>query len=299
MALPTFTITPQGLFSLPELANFGFGQRLEPVFDGVMRLAFCLDDYQRQVGVEIRQDADGRVYGVVHGLRAGDDVDHVQRQVARVLSLDHDGREFAKVGDRDPVIRRLQAAAPGLRPPLFYSPYEATVWAVLSARRPARQMALVRQQLSETYGATFDLAGIPTAALPLPEQLLGVDHVDGLTPQKIDRMHGIARAALAGQLDAVTMAALDPDIAVARLQKLPGIGPFYSALVVIRSLGHADVLPVDEQQALAMTAELYGLSAPLSAAEFATLAEPWRPFRTWAVVLIRAAGRRLLDQPDA
>jgi DNA-3-methyladenine glycosylase II len=299
MALPTFTITPQGLFSLPELASFGFGQRLEPSFDGVMRLAFCLDDYQRQVGVEVRQRADGQVHGVVHGLGAGDDVDTVRRQVARVLSLDHDGREFAKVGDRDPVIRRLQTAAPGLRPPLFYSPYEATVWAVLSARRPARQMASVRRQLSEAHGATFDLAGIPTAALPLPEQLLAVDHVDGLTLQKVDRMHGIARAALAGQLDVATLAALDPELAITRLQQLPGIGPFYSSLVVIRALGHADVLPVEEQQALAMTAELYGLPAPPSAAEFATIAEPWRPFRTWAVVLIRAAGRRVLDRPGA
>jgi DNA-3-methyladenine glycosylase II len=300
MTLPSFTITPRGPFSLAELASFGFGQRLDPVFDGVMRMAFCLDDYRSQVGVEIRQDDKGRVHGVVHGLAdANPDaaLDAARGQVARVLSLDHDGREFVKVGARDAVIGRLQAATPGLRPPLFYSPYEAAMWAVLSARRPARQMAEVRRRLSERHGAIFDLAAVPTAALPTPEQLLAVDEVDGLTAQKLERMHAIARAALDGQLDVAALAALEPSLAMDALQELPGIGPFYSALIVIRALGHTDVLPADEPKALAMTAQLYGLPAPPSRDELEVLAEAWKPFRTWAVVLIRAAGARV--DPDA
>ncbi len=41
----TFSITPQGPFSLTEAALFGFGQRSDTQWDGVMRLAFCLDGY--------------------------------------------------------------------------------------------------------------------------------------------------------------------------------------------------------------------------------------------------------------
>lgn len=298
MTLPSFTITPRGPFSLGELASFGFGQRLDPVFDGVMRMAFCLDNYRSQVGVEVTQDDEGRVHCVVHGLDGNGDLDAARRQVARVLSLDHDGREFLKVGARDPVIGRLQAAAPGLRPPLFYSPYEAAVWAVLSARRPARQMAEVRRRLSERHGTTFELAGMPTAALPTPEQLLAVGDVDGLTAQKVERMHAIGQAALDGRLDIAALAALEPSVAMDELQELPGIGPFYSALIVIRALGNADVLPADEPKALAMTAQLYGLPGPPSRDELEVLAEAWKPFRTWAVVLIRAAGIRVLpDHP--
>jgi len=44
----------------------------------------------------------------------------------------------------------------------------------------------------------------------------------------------------------------------------------------------------------ACSALLYGLEEPVEADRFARLAEPWRPLRTWAVVLIRAAGPRLL-----
>ena len=89
-----------------------------------------------------------------------------------MLSLDHDGTEFVKVAERDPVIARLQQAAPGLRPPLFHSPYEAAAWSVLSARRPVRQMMTIRQRLSEAHGTTFELAGQQLAAFPLPEALL-------------------------------------------------------------------------------------------------------------------------------
>ncbi len=156
----TFSIIPDGPFSLAQAAQFGFGQRSGTEWDGVMRLAFCLDGYREQLGVEVRQDAKGVVQCAVAAPASGViDTDAIRRQVARVLSLDHDGAEFTKVGERDPVIARLQEVAPGLRPPLFYSPYEAAAWCVLSARRPARQMMTIRQRLSEAHGQTFDLAG--------------------------------------------------------------------------------------------------------------------------------------------
>jgi DNA-3-methyladenine glycosylase II len=285
-----FVIIPAGPFSLAEAGRFGFGQRMAPVWDGVLRLAFCLDGYREQAGVEVRQDAAGRVVGTVHGTS---DLAAVRRQVARVLSLDHDAREFLAVGQRDPVIGRLQATAPGLRPPLFYSPYEAAAWAVIAARRPARQMAEVRRRLSEAHGTTFTLAGAVEAALPTPEQLLTVTEFPGLSPQRLSWLHGVARAALAGHLDAAEIQATDPEVAMARLRMIRGIGPFYSGLIVIRASGLADVLPVDEPKLLDLVANLYRLPGPPGEPEFRALAEPWRPFRTWAAVLVRAAAGRL------
>jgi DNA-3-methyladenine glycosylase II len=293
MASPTFTITPIGPFSLAEAATFGFGQRADGTWDGVMRLAFCLDSYTAQVGVEVRQDDAGVVRGTIIG-PAGADVDAVRGQVARVLSLDHDGEEFTRIGERDPVIGRLQQIAPGLRPPLFYSPYEAAAWSVLSARRPARQMMAVRLRLSKEYGAVFDLAGQHVAAFPTPEALLRVETFPGIPADKLGRLHGVAAAAIAGQLDSTHLLALGPDAAAAELQQLKGIGPFYSALIVIRGTGFADVLPVAEPKALALAGRLYEMAGPVSADKLAELAEPWKPLRTWAVVLIRAAGPRLL-----
>ena len=291
----TFTITPQGPFSLAEAATFGFGQRSGGGWDGLMRLAFCVDGYADQVGVEVRQHD-----GVVRCAVAGDgDLDVIRRQVARVLSLDHDGREFTKIADRDLVIARLQQAAPGLRPPLFYSPYEAAAWSVLSARRPAKQMMIVRQGLSEAHGATFELAGQQLTAFPLPEALLAIDSFPGVSAEKIERLKGVAKAALDGQLDADKLLQLDPAEAMSKLQLIKGIGPFYSSLITIRATGFADVLPIGEPQALALTAKLYGLDEPLDEAKFREIAQAWKPLRTWAIVLIRAAGPRVLGAEAA
>jgi DNA-3-methyladenine glycosylase II len=287
-----FTIVPEGPFSLREAATFGFGQRLDTTWDGVMRLAFCVDGYAEQAGVEVRQDEGG-----VHCVVSGDvDMAAVRRQVARVLSLDHDGAAFTRIGERDPVIARLLAAAPGLRPPLFYSPYEAAAWAVLSVRRVPKQMDAVRRRLSEAHGAIFELAGERVAAFPTPDQLLVVEAFPGISPDRLTRLHGVAHAALDGLLDVERIHALGPDAAMADLQRINGIGPFYSALIVIRASGFADVLPRDEPKALALVGELYGLSAPATPdqfAEIAEIAESWRPFRTWVAVLIRAAASRL------
>ncbi len=285
---PAFTIVPEGPFSLREAATFGFGQRLDTTWDGVMRLAFCVDGYCEQTGVEVRQDERGAQCTVF-----GDaDVDAVRRQVARVLSLDYDGAAFARIGDRDPVIARLLAAAPGLRPPLFYSPYEAAAWAVLSVRRVPKQMSEVRRRLSEAHGATFELAGERIAAFPTPDQLLVADAFPGISADRMTRLHGVARAALDGLLDVSRIHALGPEAAMADLQRINGIGPFYSALIVIRASGFSDVLPRDEAKALNLVGELYGLGGPATGEQLTEIAEAWRPFRTWAVVLIRAAASR-------
>ncbi|HTT52060.1 MAG TPA: hypothetical protein VMH35_11725 [Streptosporangiaceae bacterium] len=294
----SFTITPSGPFSLAEAATFGFGQRSAAAWDGVMRLAFCLDSYAGQAGAELRQDAAGGVRCTVHG-PPGADLDAVCGQIMRVLSLDHDGTGFAQVGQRDPVIGRLQAAAPGLRPPLFYSPYEAAAWAVLSTRRPTRQMMQVRDRLSRAHGMCFELAGQPVTALPTPAQLLAVRSFPGIPGDRMSRLHGVARAALDGQLDVTLLHRQGPERAMTGLQAIPGIGPFYSALIVIRGTGFTDVLPAGEPRLRALATQLYGLPAEPDEAGLRALAEPWRPFRTWAAVLIRAAAAGVLAGPAA
>jgi DNA-3-methyladenine glycosylase II len=288
----TTTIVPRGLFSLRESATFGFGQRLDTSYDGVLRMAFCADGYRSGAGVAVRQDPDG-VHVEVHG---DTDPAAVTAQVARILSLDHDGVAFEDVGRRDPVIGRLQEAAPGLRPPQFHSPYEAAAWAVLSARRPARQMARVRDALSAAHGTTFTLAGQRWHSFPTPSALLDVEEFPGIPEPKLTRLHAVAQAAWDGRLDPARLAAMDPAAAMASVRELPGIGPFYAALIVVRACGLADVLVTNEAIALGSIADLYDLDGPPSAAELERIAEPWRPFRTWAVVLIRAAASRLPER---
>ncbi|MBV9832046.1 MAG: DNA-3-methyladenine glycosylase 2 family protein [Marmoricola sp.] len=287
-----FTISPQGAFELKESVEFGFGQRHSEKFQGVMRMAFCLDGYAEQVGVVLRQDdPDGSAYGAVQGEVHGDaDPASVEGQVARILSLDHDGRPYEQIGDRDPVIGRLLALRPGLRPPLFHSPYEAALWAVIATRRSTRSASTIRDRLARDHGRVFELAGREVAAVPTPEALLGIDEVEGLAPDRVRRLHGIARFALDGGLDAERLLAMGPDAARDWLQQLEGIGPFYASLIVLRATGFTDVLVDEEPRLRALVQRLYGLDHEPDPDQLAAIAEPWRPRRTWAAVLVRAAG---------
>ncbi|WP_375384903.1 DNA-3-methyladenine glycosylase family protein [uncultured Microbacterium sp.] len=289
------TIPLRGPYDLREVAMMGFGHRDERTWDGVMRLAFCVDSLDRHVGVEVRQEGD-RLDLHVHRT-AGDegelDLDAVARQVARVVSADHDGVAWGAVCAADPVLRRLHALAPGFRPANFYSPYEAAVWSIISARRARAQGIGLRRSLSEAHGTVFELAGRAEAALPTPSQLIGIDDFAGLPADRIPRLHAIAEAAMGGFLDIDRLVALDPSEAMAQLQTLPGIGPFYSALIVVRSCGLTDVLSTQETHSREAIRDLYGLDHVPSDAELVTRAEAWRPFRTWAAVTLRAVGQRL------
>jgi DNA-3-methyladenine glycosylase II len=287
--MTTFTLHPDGAFSLRESAEFGFGQRHGTPFHGTMRLAFCVDGYRDHVGVAVTQDERG-VHGEVTGTAP---LDAVRAQTARMLSLDIDARGYEAVGARDPVIARALALAPGLRPPLFHSPYEAAAWCVLSLRWNARQASAVRERLSRAHGRELDVAGERMASFPAPAQLLAVGSFPGIPDVKLERLHAVARAAENGELDAEQLRHDEPAAAMERLRRIPGIGPFSASLILIRGSGVCDV-PVDREPRLAETVgRLYGLPGPASAADLARIGEVWRPFRTWVAVLLRAAGGRV------
>jgi DNA-3-methyladenine glycosylase II len=109
-----------------------------------------------------------------------------------------------------------------------------------------------------------------------------------LPADRIPRLHAVAEAAQRGQLDAERLRAMPPEDAQAELQQLPGIGPFYSSLIVIRACGHADAPSLGEPRSRAAIQATYGIDHELSDAEMLALAETWRPFRTWVSVMMRA-----------
>jgi DNA-3-methyladenine glycosylase II len=115
-----------------------------------------------------------------------------------------------------------------------------------------------------------------------------MESVPGLPVERVPRLHAVAEAAQRGRLDAERLRALALGEAQAELQQLPGIGPFYSSLIVIRACGHADAPSFGEPRLRAAVQQAYGIDHELSDAEMLALAESWRPFRTWVAVMMRA-----------
>lgn len=272
----TFAIAPTGAFSLREAIGFGFGPRDAGSGDA-MRLAFACDGTWAPCGVVVAQGTDGEVTGSFWG---DVEVDVVRAQVARILSLDGDGDAFAALDD--PVVDGLRTRFPGLRPVLFHSPYEAAAWAILSARRGRAQAVRVRDALCERLGTRFVLGGEPLWAFPGPAALL--DGIEGEGDERSARLRGVAAAAVEGRLDASRLLSLGPEGAFASVGELRGLGTFYASLVVIRATGFHDALPEGEPRLLRAVERFYGPDADL-----AVVSEAWRPFRTWASVLLRVA----------
>jgi DNA-3-methyladenine glycosylase II len=262
-----FTLQPRGPFTLASAARFVAGWPPGQAYTGKdeIRLDFLVDDWSGPAHVVLREADD-----VVHGTVEADNEPRAIAQAARILSLDHDGSGYPEVGERDPVVGELQRASGYLRPVLFHSPYEAAAWSVLSARTQHAQAVRLRDALSE--------GGIFAA----PEQLLQLRELQGLPANKVPRLHGIAQAALEGKLDREPLLAADTNDAFTQLLELPGIGPFYAGLILLRGVGTVDVAPKGEPRLERAVQERYG--APLEA-----VAGRWKPFRTWVAVLMRSS----------
>ncbi|MGA8014321.1 MAG: DNA-3-methyladenine glycosylase 2 family protein [Candidatus Dormiibacterota bacterium] len=286
------TITPDTPFSLTAAADFGFGPNTgRPMPRGAeMRLAFVTDDLRHHAGVHLLQQPSGSITATVESEAASD---VVMGQVRRILSLDRPGAAWLEVGRHDPVIGLLQEVHAGLRPVLFHSPYEAAAWSVISARRHRTQAAALRTRLAAAHGATFRLAGEDVLAFPTPEPLLGLRGFPGLEPARVERLHAVAQAALRGELEAQVLRDMPPDAALGTLQQLPGIGPTYATLILLRATGATDILTYNEPRLPSYVAHFYGLEHPTATrADMEEISTAWRPFRTWAAVLIRVAGDR-------
>lgn len=211
------------------------------------------------------------------------------QQALRVVSADRDGRPYAALCRADPFLAPVFDVAPGFRPANFYSPYEAAVWSIVSARRSRTQGIVLRRRLAEAYGVVLTVAGRPVPVVPTPAQLSAVEQLPGLPADRIPRLRAIAEAAQRGDLDVTRLAAMEPAQAMSQLQQLPGIGPFYSSLIMVRACGLTDLLAV-EPQVLERLRAVYGRT--IDASELTELAEAWRPWRTWVLVMLRVLGGR-------
>lgn len=281
----TFEIDPLGPYSLSSAAAFEFGPKKVQGGDG-LRLAFALDSFTETAAVAIHQEGEnGPIYGSVQGSR---DIKEVRGEVARILSLDQDARRWPEVGRRDPVIGALQARHPGFRPVLFHSPYEAAAWSVLYGRKRLAQVRRLRDRLAEEYGDTYQVEGQTLHAFPPAERLLEVRAQPWLPDLLVERLHAVARRALEARLDRPYLLEMDPDQALAELQTLPGVGPFFANLILQRAVGPMDLWRRSAELDSCIR-HFYGVD-PDEPGVFEEIGQHLRPFRTWSAVLLRWGG---------
>ena len=283
-----FELSPLGEYSLRESAGFIDAWHEAPSdggkVEGHLHLAFLTDASWRPCGVCLTQDADGLVRGTAYGDAP---VIEVQPQTSRILSLDVDGRDWPDIARRDRVVAKLQRMFPGFRPVNWSNAYEAAAWSLISSRVAMRQAQGVKERMCRELGASVDIHGHRLWCFPGPEALIQLKSFKGLFGRKVEYLNGLGAAALRGDLDTETLRALPQAEALSRLKQLKGIGEFGSQLVRLRALSAVDELPTAEPRLLQAVRIAYDLDHDPDVAELATIAEAWRPFRTWVAVNLR------------
>ena len=291
--MPEFEIRPRGRFSLAAAQGFadGFPAGIGGGSFGEqsIAMAFPVEGTDSSAAVDIGQREDGVVVGRTDASAAL--LDAIRGQVARSLSLDHDGTEWPAVGQRDPVIGHLQEAHDYLRPVCFYSAYEAATSFVIGQRISMRQGARIKRWLGQELGDRPTVEGREFVCFPRPQRLLEMSGAPGLNEKKVGWLKSIARAELDGRLNSQRLGAMARDEALARLRELPGVGPFTAEAVWLRGCGIIDELPSSEEVSLTAARDMY--SRPeMTRDQLIELAEAWRPFRMWATVLLRVGWGR-------
>ena len=290
-AMETFTLVPRGPFSLA--ASIRFLEGFTPAAygrpaDAALELAFPVEGSWQTVGVRVGQAGDEVTAAIVSPLSAAADlVAAVRRQVERILSLDVDGSGFPAVGDRDPVVGRLQRHFPGLRPVGFWSPYEAAAWTIIGHRIRIRQAAAIKARMASQLGEAVTLGGRVVHAFPSPQRLALLDSFPGLAGRKPEWLRSVAHAALDGELDAARLRGLPRETALKELKRLPGIGDFSSGLILLRGASDPDAVSYAEPRMARAVADAYGLPGPASPEQITEISENWRPYRTWVTLLLR------------
>ncbi|WP_181310484.1 DNA-3-methyladenine glycosylase 2 [Nocardioides campestrisoli] len=206
-------------------------------------------------------------------------------RVRRLLDADCDPLGVADALLDDPVLGPLLTAVPGLRVPGHVDGDELAVRAVLGQQVTVGAARTLAGRLVAAHGeqiAAPDAGPVPglTHLFPSAQALATLGPETVAVPRARGRaLAGLCQALAEGRVRLDRGA--DRDDVRESLLALPGIGPWTADYVAMRALGHPDrFLPTDT----GTRAALRRLGQDPGRAE--TLAEAWRPWRSYAQMLL-------------
>lgn len=155
---------------------------------------------------------------------------------------------------------------------------------------PALVRTIVGQQVS-THAARAIWGRLDGCCDPMtPERLLRLRtprlRAVGLSRQKIAYVRALAGHIAAGDLDLDGLAKLEEEAAIAELTRVKGIGRWSAEIYLLFALGRADVWPVDDLALAKAVTHMKGLRGKPKRAKLLAIAEPWRPWRGAAAILM-------------
>ena len=120
---------------------------------------------------------------------------------------------------------------------------------------------------------------MPLLVVNLPDQAL---RDAGLSWSKVSYVKDLASRVVTGQLDLEHISQMEDEEIIKELVAVKGIGRWTAEMFLIFSLARPDVLAVDDYGLRAAMKRLYNLPELPKPSEMRRIAEPWRPYRSYA-----------------
>ena len=264
---------------------------VERVADAVYRRSFCLNGQPGWLSLQKVP----KVHAVrleVHASGLSCLIAVVWR-VRRMLDLDADPRTLGAFFGADPLLGPAWLSRPGLRVPMGWDAFEFAVRAVTGQRVSVGAATKLVGNIVSAFGEELALPapeGIEKM-FPGPARLHGADlRSCGLTRNKAAAIEGLAQGVLTGTL--ALESAGDPDTFIQRCTTLKGIGEWTAQTIAMRGLGDKDAFPASD---LGIVKGLCAAGQSLRPAHIRKMAERWRPWRSYAAMLLWGMRSRKRD----
>ena len=183
---------------------------------------------------------------------------------------------------QDPRLKKSVLDNPGLRVPGAFSGFELAVRAIIGQQVTVKAATTLSCRFAEAFGEAITTPFAELKRLsPLPK-LIANAHVDEIGRLGIVGARAKAIIALAQAFESAQLpldAGVNPEIAIKRLDALPGIGPWTAHYIAMRALRWPDAFPTGD---IAVLNNLGGVTAK----QAETLSQAWRPWRSYAVLHI-------------
>ncbi len=202
----------------------------------------------------------------------------IVERIRAIFDLNADWSAIADGLARDASLAARIGALPGLRMPGCWDGFELGVRAILGQQITVKGATTLAGRLAAAYGQPIDGPAGITHLSPTPEALAGASMNGlGITTARIATIRSFARAVADGVID--FNHSPDPAGFAARLDELPGIGPWTAQYIAMRALREPDAFPTADLGLLRALA----LKNPR---ELERRAEAWRPWRAYAVMYL-------------
>lgn len=269
--VPPFEVLPA--ISVLAATAIPGAESIDVASAGLTRSLALPDASPTEVTVHLHRDH----VELTHEGFTGTDLEHLIATVRSWLDLDADPAAVETALGADPRIGAMVRSRPGLRVVSYPDGFEAAVMSILGQQvSVAAARGFGRRAVAAFGGSPRGQRGLrpfPTPATLSASHPGELQAAIGVTHSRARSLHALASACTGGL---VIGSSTDCPALRRELLALPGIGAWTVDLLAARALGDRDAYPAGDlvlQRALGVG----------SAAEARTAAEPWSPYRAYAL----------------